>query len=1024
MPPAVLQPTWALWGPPRLVRPGRPELHFSAERRFQLLALLALNGERGVERDRAAMMLWPEHPLPEARRNLRKVLHLAHALVPEVQADEHRIAWNPATDWQAFEAAMAQGRCAEALQILPPLAPAEPLAGLSDRRHTELDEWFARQRRRLLDRWLVLMLDALRAPGLAAEQRAALAQRLLHEDPLHEEAVGVLIGQDRAAGREADAARRYRAYAGRLADEFGVEPSRALRECLDAASVHEPSRAAPTSPSGASDAPRPPGTRAPDADALIGRRLEMAEAEAILAEPGSRLLTLLGPGGVGKSRLAKALLHTLAPRHPGGAHWVDLQDLDDLAAAVGRMAQRLGVSVPDPAQAARQLTHGLGEGPALLVLDNLEHLADGLRPLLRELLAQAPRLTLLATSRIRIGLAEERVLPLQGLAVPDDHSRDLQAGRSFDAVRLFELRATQARRDFDLARDWPAVLGIVDALGGLPLALELAASWVRVLPTATIAGDLRGSLDLLQLEPGHGNPPQRHEHDSMQRVLERSWALLSAAERAALEGLSVFEGGADRAAARAVAACPLPLAMALVDKGLVAADERGRFVLHPLVATFAGGRRRADAARDAALRDAHAAWFASCAEALRPHATGHARLLIDGVEAELANLRLAWRHAVAARRPDRIAAMTRTLWAFYEFRARQVEGIEEMWPALAAVSAAEVQGLAAARLARSRLAQGLSLLLHRSGRNAEALDLARSAADAAADCGDVEAHAGCLLNTGMCLMSAGQVPEALPWFERGIAVAAERGDARCVAWGRGNLAVAWIYLQRHDEAYALLEQALQGCREAGDLYNVAVQLHNLAASDCFASRWDKAFENIAAAGAVAETSGLSELALKVVVLYARLLRARGRLGPARIEYERAIQLGERAGSSLSVLIARIGLAEVDFAEGRRAAGLVRAQAVVRDAMALGLPAFAAQACGVAADGVAAQGDLRTAIGLWKLSLETRMPDTHRLRELESRIQAAGAEYAACPATPLVEAVPLVLALEPDDAGSGVAEARR
>ncbi|MFN0183283.1 MAG: ATP-binding protein, partial [Aquabacterium sp.] len=732
---------------------------------------------------------------------------------------------------------------------------------------------------------------------------------------------------------------------------------------------------------------------------FIGRRLERADALALLDEPDVRLLTLLGPGGVGKSRLAQVLMADARGRRFGPrCHFLALEDLTALPAVVGRLALQLGVGVPDPAQAATQLARGLGTGPALLVLDNAEHLAEVIRPLLTALLDAAPGLALLATSRVRLHLPQERVVPLPGLAVPEADSRDLDAAQAYDGVQLFAWHATAARHDFRMERELPAVLDILDAVGGLPLAIELAAGWTRLLPTAAIAADLKRSLDLLQREPGHADAAARAEHASVGRVLEQTWALLSPAERAALEALSAFQGGCSRDAARDVADCPLALAAALADKSLLATDELGRFQLHPLVAAFAGQQLDADAPRAAAVRDRHAQHYSRLAAALAPHAVGDTRLLAAGIEAEFANLQVAWRHAMAHRRADRLAAMTRALWAWYEARNRQAEGVAIMQPALACID----DGAPDAAWARARLAHGVSMLLHRSGRNAEAQALARAAIEPSADAGDTEAHVGCILNTGSCLLADGQADAALQLFQRAEAVASQRGHRQCQAWARGNAAVALQLLSRLDESRSVFQQALLGSREVGDQYNVGVHLVNLGNLELDAARWDDALRWLEAARAHARQHGLQVLAVYAQTNLANLQRQQGDLAAARVHFSDAVEMCRRSGTYLVEWGARLGVARIDIAEGHLAPALRSIQAVVREAMALGSNGDVLLACAVYSDWLAAGGDMAAAAGCWRMVLDGRLLSQRRRDQIEARIREAGPAVQVLPAASLGE----------------------
>ena len=802
-------PHLLLWGVPEW-RAGRV-IVFAAERRFQLLVVLALQSGRWVERDRIAALLWPEHGLAEARRNLRKVLFKAHQIAGDVEASGTALRWTVSTDLQAFDEDRHAGRLDQALDRWR----GEPLQAIDDPANAALSNWLAAERARIEQDWQSTALDHLLAQSGPLATIAA-ARRWLAVDPFAEPAVAALIRAERERGQGDEARAAYRRYATHLAEELGVEPSRAVRALVDWPAAAGPAATAPASSASA-------GMQADQTKAgFVGRKAELRELGALWAQAECRQVTLVGPGGIGKSSLARQALHGAAAHFGAASHWVELQDLQSVAQFAARLARLLGVELADTQDPVAALARHLNHLPTLLVLDNAEHLRE-LPALLERLLVAAPALRVLVTSRERLRNPQEWPLPLQGLAVPADDSRDLEAASSFDAVRLFEACAVAAQPGFRLAAHLPAAIDIVESVGGMPLAIELAATWVRLLPPAEIARELRQSIDLLQRDPSSRLQPARPEHESMRAVLDRAWQLLAPRERQALQALSVFRGGFTRAAALRVAAVPLPLLSALVDKSLLAADEAGRFSMHPLVAAYAAKGLDDDAQRVGDVRTRHAEFFALHLAALTPHATGDQRLLVAGVHAEYANCAGAWHFAIDGQRADLIYAMARSMWAFFEMRGRYVEGVE--WLSAALVMPAHHP---ATPRALTRLRNGLSMLLHRKGDHPQALALARGGIDSGEDCGDTEAYVGCLLNTGMCLWSAGHAEEARPYYERGLAVSRQRGDQHCINWSTGNLGVCLLNLGEIADAEAHLRLALQGAREEGDAYNTVVNLSNLA----------------------------------------------------------------------------------------------------------------------------------------------------------------------------------------------------
>ena len=927
---------------------GAPELHAGSviplipKRRFQLLALLALRSGEWLPRDRIAALFWPDRSNTDARRNLRKVVFTMYELphAQAVEANEHALRWSVATDLQAFTRALQEGRFGDAVAIRRgPL-----LAGIDDPANRALADWLAAERSEWHLAWHQAALDDLRQ-RTQPEQRAAAAAALLQADPLDEAALGWLIDAQLALGRAAQARRSYNDYAARLAEELGVEPARGLRERI--ATVLSAAAAPPAAPGPA------PG------DIFIGRRTELAELGAMLADPDGRLLTILGPGGIGKSSLARRAMALIGSRFGGGTLWVEMQDLGDSSAVIARLAQLLEVEINAAGDPLDQLARCLGTERSLLVLDNAEHLAD-LPALIDRLLAAAASLCLLVTSRARTHCGHERLLPLAGLAVPDEDSRDLEAASAFDAVRLFELRATAARRDFRLAPHLNAVIEITEAVAGLPLAIELAAGWVRLLPPEEIARDLRDSVDLLERDPALRGQPARPEHHSMRAVLERSWQLLAPRERQALAALAVFQGGFTRAAALRVAAVPLPLLSSLADKSLVAAEPGGRFGMHPLVASDAMQRLEQEPGRAAEVRNQHAEFFALHLAALAPHAIGDQRLLVAGMTAEYANCRAAWLYAVAQQRADLVHAMVRALWSFFENRGRLREGIVLLSPALALPE----QGPAAQR-ALARLRHGLSMLHHRKGDAREALELARGGVAGAEHCGDTEAYVGCVLNTGTCLWHDGQVQDAREWFERGLAIARARADRHCIAWSLGNLGLCLGFLGEFDEAQSCLTQALAGSRELGDQYNVGVHLINLGGLLSGRHDWPGALQHFEQALHHCATYGIESQANYLQINLGHLRLRLGQTEAARAHFELALRKGRESSLGVIEWSAERGLAQIEIAAGELSPAIQRLRRVIGHASA-SLPDVVAAAA-LYGDVHAARGDAAAAAQVWRMA---------------------------------------------------------
>ena len=345
-------------------------------------------------------------------------------------------------------------------------------------------------------------------------------------------------------------------------------------------------------------------------------------------------MTLVGPGGVGKTRLALQVARQ--PAIVRDVHYVALQPVTSPDYIVPTIADALGFQF-SPGNSKQQLLEYLNNKDWLLLLDNLEHLLDGMT-LLSEMLDAAPHLHILATSRERLNLREEWVLVIEGLHYPGDPTSEPL--NSYSAVQLFVQRARQAYAHFSLRENADAVKAICQQVEGIPLALELAATWLRAMTCSQIAAQMRDNLAFLTTSLR--NVPERHR--SLRAVFEQSWNMLREGEQAVLMRLSVFRGGYDLEAAQNVADASLPVLAALVDKAMICLRDDGRYDLHELLRQYAA-EKLASTGETSIVADQHLLYYLSLAEQAESHIWSPDQLAwFNRLEIELDNLRaaLAW----------------------------------------------------------------------------------------------------------------------------------------------------------------------------------------------------------------------------------------------------------------------------------------------------------------------------------------------------------------------------------------------
>ncbi|HSM55925.1 MAG TPA: tetratricopeptide repeat protein, partial [Candidatus Sulfomarinibacteraceae bacterium] len=408
----------------------------------------------------------------------------------------------------------------------------------------------------------------------------------------------------------------------------------------------------------------------PQLTTFVGRRRELADIERLLRDGECRLLTLVGVGGVGKTRLAIEAARRARTRFAHGAAFIPLQSVESdsyLAPAIAGALQLPRRDTDDPWQ---QLLAQLAARETLLVLDNFEQLLDA-APRLTTLLQAAPGVKLLVTSREALQLQEEWRYPVPGLSLPDEAApADWEA---HDALRLFADRARRVRPDFAVGDELQDAVRLCRLVEGMPLAIEMAASWLKTATVGQIAAEIEDNLDLLTT--AMRNVPARHR--SLHAVFEHSWQRLTEEERDVYARLSVFHGSFRRQAAAQVAGATLPLLSSLVDKSLLRWEPDGRYQMHALLRQYAARQLQQPAAEEAAAR--HGSYYAAFLEARTASLRGGRQLeALAEIEAELENIRAAWNWAVAQRDVDRLWQALEAMAIFYDYRCRYHEGVRAL----------------------------------------------------------------------------------------------------------------------------------------------------------------------------------------------------------------------------------------------------------------------------------------------------------------------------------------------------------
>jgi predicted ATPase len=339
------------------------------------------------------------------------------------------------------------------------------------------------------------------------------------------------------------------------------------------------------------------------AASFVNRAREIAEITQRLNDANCRLLTLVGPGGIGKTRLAMRVAANCVDQFDDSVYFTPLQPLDSPEFILSTIIDVVSPQSRSGSDFKHQLLQYLREKALLLVLDNFEHLLDGAE-LLTEILEAAPNVKLLVTSREALNLQGEWRYSVQGLEYPETTAAE--PWEAYSAVQLFVERARQVRGEPSLVDEHAAVVRVCRLVEGMPLALELAAGWTKILPTDEIASEIQRNLDFLSTSLR--DVPQRHQ--SITAVFEQTWGRLTAEERRVFSALSVFSGGFSREAAEALAGVSMRVLSDLVDKSLLTREPDGRYQIHELLRQYAQAQLESTPAETLRIRNLHAAYYA------------------------------------------------------------------------------------------------------------------------------------------------------------------------------------------------------------------------------------------------------------------------------------------------------------------------------------------------------------------------------------------------------------------------------
>jgi len=552
---------------------------------------------------------------------------------------------------------------------------------------------------------------------------------------------------------------------------------------------------------------------------FVGRQTDLEILLNLFDDPSIRLVTILGTGGVGKTRIALELARSLHTRFRHGAVFVSLVQLNTIEELLPAVAGNLGVQLPPGGDLQQAVLDHLGNKQVLLVLDNFEHLLEE-AILIHDILDAAPQVKVLVTSREKLNLECETLYHLRGLELPPpDYPQNVE---EFDAVRLFLQKARRTRPGFSLnAENTPAVVRICRLVDGSPLGILLAAAWVEHFSLDEIAEQISRNLDFLASELR--DAPLRHS--GMRAVFDSSFDRLDKREKSVFRKLAVFRGGFNLVAAGEVASADLRILLALVDKSLLLRDpDSGRYDMHELLRQYAYEELAAAGERENILA-AHAGYYIAFTQQREPRLISSSQVTaLDEIQGDFENIRQALSWRIEKRDFKAVRSVIPAIYTYCDMRSRFYEG--------EAIFRLASQGLAPQNGEAPHPAWALALLswydmrmyIEQFDSYEEITSQAQGCLEQAKAMQDAEGTAASLVLLGAIAEDQGDFKTAIQYYEGGMQFHPLLDD---VYWINLRIGLCHEAVQQYPQAIAVFQTSLQRGKTIGERIKLGWSLLNI-----------------------------------------------------------------------------------------------------------------------------------------------------------------------------------------------------
>jgi DNA-binding SARP family transcriptional activator/predicted ATPase len=939
---------------------------FPSRKADALLAYLACHPHTHP-REKIAALFWPENDQTRALANLSVILSsLRKKLGDYLVTDRHTVAFNQASNYQldvvVFEEAISISQSTASLtrtnaiqlQTAVSLYKGEFMAGFYLRNVPDFEAWMLLEQ----ERYRQQMISALNRLITFYEERGfwldgiQTAQRLLSIDPLHEETHRLLMRLYVQDNQRAAALLQYEQCCAVLQEELGVAPDEATTALYQQIQRNDLIKGDSEGRQTVLRAPAHNMTQA--TTPFVGREAELAQIEQWLQVPSNRLLTILGAGGMGKTRLAQEAARYQIGAFADGVWFVSMVPQTNLNEMMVAISDTIGLSLSGNEPIADQLHQQLQPRELLLILDNLEHLLSAeLRHWLSRLIQEAPELRVIVTSRERLNLQAEQLLELQGLDFPKGRSGEESGLSEYGAIQLFVNSVQRHRSEIDWAAEKTAVIQLCQLTEGMPLALELAATWMRILSVNEVLVEIQSGL--AGLTTTLHDVPARHQ--SLQTVIEASWHLLSAEDKQLFTKLAVFRGGFTRAMAQKITDATLPQLLSLVDRSFLRLDADQRFRRHPLLLQFAQKQLASYPDKEARTAAKHAQHFAEFATALLVELKGEgAEAALAALGTEIENIRAAWRWSLELVEEPLLTPITLSLSRFFTDRSRYMEGLAMFEDGLAFIE--NQKKSAVTERITCRIQVELGFYYYQTGHYARAETVLLEANSLAEKHGLIESQISCLKHLGDVLsdqgdrersrqflarglslfqtasfkdpflemailnaagnleVGAGNYDIARTYFNRAMDLAKQENHPLRIAILHNNIAIIANREEKFTEAIQQYKLARDGFQKADHKWGIAATTHNIGMIYAELEEYEQAFAHVQEAYLAHETIGHRRGMVGGLAFLGTISFKTGKRGQARRYFYDSIQLAQAVGVTWSIISTLVDVAELEMSYGR------------------------------------------------------------------------------------------------------------